>query len=68
LSLGIQDNRGEAVVALNLQQMRLTVVEDHLLYPGGTLSSSTLTGHTFQHALLMLSLLAAWPVRRYSER
>ncbi|WP_144408298.1 hypothetical protein, partial [Sulfuricella sp. T08] len=31
LSLGIQDNRGEAVVALNLQQMRLTVVEDHLL-------------------------------------
>jgi len=68
LSLGIQDNHGEAVVALNLLQTRLTVIEDHLLYPGGTFSSSTLAGHALQHALLMLSLLAAWPVRHFSGR
>lgn len=68
LSLGLQDNRGEAVVALNLHLMRYLVVEGHPISPGGTISSSTLAGHTLQHALLMFSLLAAWPVRGLSQR
>ncbi|WP_189836497.1 hypothetical protein [Sulfurirhabdus autotrophica] len=68
LSLGLQDNRGEEVIALNLQLMHYIVVEEHVLSPGGNISSSTLAGHALQDAVLMLSLLAAWPTRRFYKR
>jgi len=68
LSLGLQDNRGEAVVAVNLQLMHYIVVEGHVLSPGGAISSSTLAGHALQDAVLMLSLLAAWPMRYVYQR
>ena len=68
LSFGLQDYRGEAVVALNLQLMHYIVVEGHPLAPGGSISSSTLAGFALQHTVLALSLLAAWPARRLSGR
>lgn len=68
LSLGIQDDRGEAVVALNLKLIQYTFVGGQLLPPGGEISSSTLAGHVLQHALLMLSLIVAWPAASLSRR
>lgn len=68
VSLGLEDSRGEAVIALNLELMRYIVVEGHALPPGGDIFSSTLAGHALQNAVLMLSLLAAWPMRRFYGR
>ncbi|MBU1425972.1 MAG: hypothetical protein KKH12_08755 [Gammaproteobacteria bacterium] len=67
-SLAVQESRGEAVVALNVKLMRYTFVAGHLLHPGGDISSSTLAGHALQHALLIFSLLAAWPASGFSRR
>ncbi len=67
-SLLLQDNRGEAVVALKLKLVQYTFSGGHLLPPGGEISSSTLSGHALQHVLLMLSLLAAWPIRGIKRR
>ena len=66
--LALADNRGEAVVALNLQLVRYTIVAGHWLTPGGDLSSSTLAGHALQHVLLMLSLLIASPTKSILHR
>ena len=62
LNLALQDNRGEDVIALNLKLVHSLVVEGHMIFSGGHISSSTLVGHTLQNAVLMLSLVAAWPV------
>ena len=67
-SLLLQDNRGEAVVALKLKLVQYSFVGGHLLPPGGEVTSSTLTGHALQHGLLMLSLLVAWPMRGMKRR
>lgn len=67
-SLGIQENRGEAVVALNLKLVQYTFVGGHLIPPGMDISSSTLAGHVLQHVLLMLSLLVAWPAASIFRR
>ena len=65
LNLGLQDHRGESVIALNLKLVHTLVVEGHMIFPGGHISCSTLAGHTLQNAVLMLSLLAAWPANIY---
>ena len=61
LSLALQENRGESVIALNLKLVHYIVVEGHMIFSGGHISSSTLAGHTLQNAVLMLSLILAWP-------
>ena len=68
LNLSLQDNRGEAVVALKLKLVQYSFAGGHLLPPGGEISSSTLSGHVLQHVLLMLSLLVAWPMRGITQR
>ena len=65
LSMGLQDNRGESVIAMNLKLVHTLVVEGRMIFPGGHISCSTLAGHTLQNAVLMLSLLAAWPANIY---
>ena len=67
-SLAVQENRGEAVVALNLKLEQYTFVAGQLLHPGGDITSSTLAGHSLQHVLLIFSLLAAWPAAGISRR
>jgi hypothetical protein len=67
-SLAVQENRGEAVVSLNLKLEQYTFVAGQLLHPGGDITSSTLAGHSLQHALLIFSLLAAWPAAGISRR
>ena len=67
-SLTVQENRGEAVVSLNLKLVQYTFVAGQLLHPGGDITSSTLAGHSLQHALLIFSLLAAWPASAISRR
>lgn len=67
-SLAIQENRGEAVVSLNLKLEQYTFVAGQLLHPGFDITSSTLAGHSIQHALLIFSLLAAWPATGISRR
>ena len=61
LNLALQDKRGEEMVALNLKLVHYIVVEGHMIFSGGHISSSTLAGHSLQNAVLMLSLVAAWP-------
>lgn len=61
LNLTLQDNRGEAVIALSLKLVHYIVVEGRMIFPGGNITSSTLAGHSLQDAVLMLSLVAAWP-------
>ena len=68
LSFGLQDNRGEAVVALSLELKTYIVFAGRVLHPGGGVSSLTLSGHILQDAVLMLSLLAAWPACHFYER
>lgn len=68
LGLALQDNHGEAVVALSLELKTYIVFAGRVLQPGGGVSSSTLAGHILQDAVVMLSLLAAWPARRFYER
>jgi hypothetical protein len=67
-SLAVQENRGEAVVSLNLKLEQYTFVAGQLLHPGGDITSSTLAGHSLQHVLLIFSLLAAWPAAGISRR
>jgi hypothetical protein len=68
VSLALADNRGEGLVALQLNLVHYIVIAQKLLPPGLSVSSSTLTGHALQHPLLMLSLLAAWPAQHFSQR
>ena len=68
VSLTLADNRGEQVIALRLQLVRYIVVAGHVLPPGGSISSSTLTGAALQHVILMQSLLAAWPAKNTASR
>jgi hypothetical protein len=67
-SLALITDRGEEVVALNLNLVRYTVLVGQVLHPGGSVSSSTLAGHALQHPLVMLSLLAALPVSNIQHR
>ena len=67
-SLALADNRGEGVVALTLNLTHYTVLVGQVLRPGGSVSSSTLSGHALQHPLVMLSLLAALPVLNFKHR
>ena len=67
-SLAVQEDRGEAVVSLNLKLEQYTFAAGQLLQPGINISSSTLAGHSLQHALLIFSLLAAWPATGISRR
>ncbi len=60
-SLALASDRGEEVVALNLNLVRYTVLVGQVLHPGVSVSSSTLAGHALQHPLVMLSLLVALP-------
>lgn len=66
--LVLADNRGESVVALNLNLVHYTVLAGQVLHPGGSVSSSTLTGHALQHPLVLLSLLIAWPTSNLPHR
>lgn len=68
VSLALADHRGEAVVALTQELVSYTVIAGRALPPGGSISSSTLAGHSLQHPLLVLSLLAAWPAKNLSSR
>ena len=61
LNLALQDHRGESMIALSLKLVHYLVVAGHMIFPGGHISSSTLAGHTLQNAVMMLSLVAAWP-------
>ena len=67
-SLALASDRGEEVVALNLNLIRYTVLVGQVLHPGVSVSSSTLAGHALQHPLVMLSLLVAWPVTSITRR
>ncbi len=66
-SLTIAKSHGENVVALSL------AVGDYLvgrgvLYPGTSISASTLVGQALQHALLIFPIAFAWPAGSASVR
>ncbi|HQT25763.1 MAG TPA: hypothetical protein PLK99_04100 [Burkholderiales bacterium] len=66
-SLTLAKSHGENVVALTLSA-RHYLVGRSIIYPGTSISASTLVGQALQHPLLMLPIAFAWPARRLSMR
>lgn len=59
--------QGEQVVALSVTLASFLKQGDWTLPPGIGMTSSTLQGHALQHVIVMLSLLLAWPARRWHD-
>jgi hypothetical protein len=66
-NLTLADNRGEGIVSLTLLT-QYSVLGKQVIPPGVSISCSTLAGHAFQHPLLTLSLVFAWPASMTAQR
>ena len=65
LTLG--NNRGEGEVILSLLT-QYQIIGKQVIPPGISITASTLSGHAYQHLLLMLSLTIAWPASSLAQK
>jgi hypothetical protein len=64
----LAQSHGEQVYSLGLEQVNYLFAGSRLLPPGGSVSSSTLAGHTLQQAVIFLGLVFAWPASGLASR
>lgn len=67
LGMDLAKSRGEDVVALTLFTQDY-LVGSRIIYPGTSISASTLAGQVLQHPILLLSLAFAWPSEKMAVR
>lgn len=69
LFLGLTSQGADSVVRLDVTLARPVIVGGRLILPDprGIATVTTLAGHVLQPAILMLAVLAAWPVRQLHE-
>jgi hypothetical protein len=69
LSLGLTSQGADSVVRLDVTLARPVIVDARVILPDprGIATVTTLAGHVLQPAILMLAVLAAWPVRQPHE-
>jgi len=69
LFLGLASQGADSVVRLDVTLARPVVVGARVIFPDprGFATVTTLVGHLLQPAIVLLAVLAAWPVRRLAE-